>query len=266
MPGYPYLSPKEANPHVKAAAQKALELDPTLAVSHVTLAYSLATFDWDWGAAEREFSRAREIEPNNEALHLRYAEVYLMPLGRYEEAIAEFQRAIELEPLSLFNNTMLAAGYFAARQFERAVDQAERTYDLEPNFALGRYAKGLAYNSKGMYAEAIALGEESLQHDPTNQSYLRMAGYAYARMGRRREAEQMIHRFREIAKTEYVISYGIASIYAALGELDLAFAELDKAFAEHDWYLHRLKADPLMDLLCDDPRFVELVKRLGLPQ
>ena len=207
-----------------------------------------------------------EIDPHNDAVHLRYAEVYLMPLGRHAEAIAELKRAIELEPLSLFNNAMLAGGYMCARQFERAVEQAEKTYDLEPSFALGRYVMGLVYNAKGMYTEVISLGEQSLQHAPTNQSYLRMTGYAYAGSGRRHEAEQVIERFRDLAKTQYVISYGIASIYAALGERDQAFAELERAFAEHDWDLQCLKVDPLMDPWRDDPRFAGLIKRMGLSQ
>lgn len=266
MPVYPYLSPKEANPPAKAAAQRALEIDSALATAHVALAYSLATYDWNWAEAERAFKRAIEIDPNNDALHLRYAQVYLTPLGRHEEAIAELKRALELEPLSLFNNAMLTAGYLASRQFERALKQAEKTYDLEPSFVTGRYVLGLAYNVNGMYKEAIALSEESLQSDPTNQIYLRIAGYAYAKSGRQSEAEQVIGRFKAIAKTQYVISYAIASIYAALGDKDQAFTELERAFAERDWDLHRLNVDPLMDSLRDDPRFKDSVRRIGLPE
>src|SRR5215204_6232247 len=123
-----------------------------------------------------------------------------------------------------------------------------------------------AYIEKGMYAEAIALNEESLQTEPTNQVFLRFAGYAYARSGRRHEAEEIVNRFRAISKTQYVISYHLAIIYAALGEKDKAFAELEKAFAEHDYLLPRIKVEPFMDPLRDDARFKEMLKRLNLPE
>ena len=117
-----------------------------------------------------------------------------------------------------------------------------------------------------MYAEAIAISEKSLQTDPTNQIFLRFAGYAYAKSARRHEAEEMIIKFKDIAKTQYVMSYRVANIYAALGDKDKAFTELEKSFAERDWELHRLKVDPLMDPLRDDPRFKSMLKRMNLPE
>ncbi|MEO5894329.1 MAG: hypothetical protein ABIS06_01360 [Vicinamibacterales bacterium] len=116
-----------------------------------------------------------------------------------------------------------------------------------------------------MYAEAIALSEQSLQNDPTSQVQLGIIGYAYAKSGRRREAEGIIDRFREIAKTRYASPYWMAVIYAGLGEKDKAFAELERAFAELDWNVHRLQVDPLMDGVRDDRRRKDLLKRLRLP-
>ncbi len=266
LPAYPYLSPKEAVPQAKAAAKRAVEIDPTLAEGHTFLAYSLAVYDWNWAEAEREFKRAIELDPNSSAPHLRYGQIYLTPLGRNEEAIAEVKQALELEPLSLFNNSVLTATYYFARQSDRALEQGKKTSDLEPNFPTGRWTLGSVYNANGMYAEAIDLSEKSLQSDPTNQVQLGLAGYAYAKSGRRFKAEEVITKFSEIAKTQYVMSYRIANIYAALGDKDKAFAELDKAFENRDWELHRLKVDPLMDPLRDDPRFKEMLKRLNLPE
>jgi len=266
MPVYPYLSPKEAIPQAKAAAQRALEIDPALAEAHTALANSLADFDWNWVEAEREFKRALALNPNDSGTHWRYGMYYLMPVGRSDEAIAEVKRALELEPLDLTAGSVLSWAYFAARQYDRALDQAQKIFELEANFPLGRRMLSQAYSSKGMYAEAIALNEKSLQTDPTNQLFLRFAGYAYAKSGRRREAEEMIKRFKDIAKTRYVMSYYVASIYAALGDKDKAFAELENSFAEHDWELHRLKVDPLMDPLRDDPRFKWMLKRMNLPE
>jgi tetratricopeptide (TPR) repeat protein len=230
------------------------------------LANSLAVYDWNWAEAEREFKRALELDPNSAATHFRYGQAYLAPLGRSEEAIAEMKRALEIEPLDLNMALNLAWAYMFARQYDRALDQAQKTHDLEPNFVLGRYVLGQVYIADGMYTEALALSERSLQADPTIQFALRDAGYAYAKSGRRHEAEEVIKRFKDIAKTRYVMSYWVASIYGALGDKDNAFAELEKAFAERDWGLHRLKVDPFMDPLRDDPRFKDLARRIGLPE
>jgi TolB-like protein/Flp pilus assembly protein TadD len=266
MPFYAYLSPKEAFPQAKAAAQRALEIDPTLAEAHTAMAYYFAVYEWNWTEAEREFKRAIELDPNNSAAHFRYGQLYLAPLGRYEEAITKFKRALELEPLSIITSANLAHVYMGARQNDRALEQARKTYDLEPNFPLGRNNLGLAYIANGMYAEAITLSEKVLQAEPTNQQMLRVAGSAYAKSGRRREAEEVIKRFKDLAKAQYVMSYYVANIYAALGDKEKAFIELEKAFAERDWALHRLKVDSLMDSLRDDPRLKEMLKRLNLPE
>ncbi|MDQ3750260.1 MAG: protein kinase [Acidobacteriota bacterium] len=266
MPFYAYLSPKEAFPQAKAAAQRALEIDPTLAEAHTALAYYLATYEWNWAEAERSFKRAIELDPNNSGAHFRYGQLYLSPLGRHDEAIAELRRAIELEPLALITGTNLAEAYMRAGQNDRALEQARKTYELEPNFPVLRYALGQAYITNGMYTEAIALSEKALQAEPTNKQMLRVAGYSYAKQGHRQEAEEVIKRFRDIAKTQYVMSYYIASIYAALGDKEKAFAELEKAYEQRDWELHRLKVDPLMNPLRDDPRFKDLLKRMNLPE
>ena len=266
MPPYAYLSPKEANPQAKAAATRALEIDPTLAEAHTALANSLAVYDWNWVEAEREFKRALELNPNDSGTHWRYGMFYLMPMGRLDEAIAELKRALEQEPLSLNHGANLSGAYFYARQYDRALDQAKTTYGLEPNFVLGRWALSQAYIVNGMYEDAIALSEKALQTDPTNQAFLRFAGYANAKSGRRREAEEVIKKFKDIAKAQYVMSSRVAVIHVALGQKEKAFAELEESFADRDWELHRLKIDPFMDPLRADPRFKDLVRRMNLPE
>ncbi len=265
MPAYPYLPPNEACPRAKAAAKRGLEIDPTLADAHAALANTLVIYDWNWVEAETEFKRALELDPNSAATHFRYG-LSLGGVGRLEEGIAEVKRALELEPLDLSMNANLAWAYFTARQFDRALDQANKAHDLDQNHVVGRWNLSQAYIAKGMYAEAIAINEQSLQANPTSQFALRDTGYAYAKSGRRQDANEMISRLRKIAKTQYVMSSRIASIYGALGERDKAFAELERAFAERDWDLHRLKVDPFMDPLRDDPRFNELLRKIGLPE
>jgi TolB-like protein/Flp pilus assembly protein TadD len=266
MTAYPYLSPKEAVPKAKAAAKRALEIDPTLAEAHTALANSLASFDWNWEEAEREFKRAIELNPNDSGSHWRYGMFYLMVLGRAEESIAEGKRAVELEPLNLNHGANLSGLYFHARQNDKAYQEAKQVFDLDPNFIVGRWALSQSSIMKGMYPEVIALNEQSLQKDPTNQVFLRFAGLAYAKAGRRQEAETIISRYRELAKTQYVMSYHVALIYSALGEKDKAFAEFEKAFEERDYLLPRIKVEPFLDPLHDDPRFKGMLKRLNLPE
>jgi serine/threonine protein kinase/Flp pilus assembly protein TadD len=266
MPAYPYLSPKEAFPQAKAAAQQALEIDPTLAEAHTFLAYSLVIYDWNWPEAERSFKRAIELDPNNSAAHFRYGQVYLAPLGRIDEAIAEIKRGLELEPLDVNMGATLAWAYFVAGQDDQALEQARKTHDLEPSHPIGRWMLAQAYIYKGMYGDAISLDEQWLQTDPTNQFALRDAGIAYAKAGRPDKAEEMISRFRELAKTQYVPTCRIASIYGTLGNKDKAFQELDKAFEVRDWELYRINVERYFSPLRDDPRYKEMLKRLNLPK
>lgn len=266
LPSYSYLSPKEAFPQSKAAAKRALEIDPTLAEAHTALANALAVYDWNWTQAEQEFKRAIELDPNSAVAHYRYGTEYLASLGRTDEAIAEMKRGLEIEPLDLNMMANFARFYMYARQNDEAIEHGRKFLELEPNFATGRLFLGMAYNAGGMHEEAISLTEKPLQAEPANQFMLYVSGYAYAKSGRRREADQVVNKFREIAKTQNVVTYFIASIYAALGDKDKAFAELETAYHERDWWLRFLKIDPLMDSLRDDPRFKEHVKRLNLPQ
>src|SRR5437016_12116369 len=263
MPSYPYMSPNEANPFAKAAVAKALEIDPDLPEAHTVAGMIAATYDWDWVKAEREFKRSLELDVNLAITHYRYAWVYLSPLGRHDEAIAEMRRAMDLEPLSLVQGANFAAVYLYARQFDKALDQARKTYDLDPNLVTSQNWMCHSLDVNGRYAESLAISEKVAQ---SNRSLLAGLGYAYAKSGQRQEAEAVINQWKEFEKTKYVANYWVATVYAALGEKDAAFAELEKAYQAHDWFLQRLKVDPFMDSLRNDPRFADLVKRVGLPQ
>ncbi len=263
MPSFSYVSPAEAMPQAKAAIAKALELDSELPEAHTVAGMIAATYDWDWAEAERRFKRSLELDPNLATTHFRYAWVFLSPLGRHDEAIAEMKRAMELEPLSLVQGANFAGVLMYARQFDAAIEQAKKTYDLDPNFFGGQNWLAHAYNAKGMYAESLLISEKTFQSD---FPFSAQEGYAYAKSGRRKEAEEVIKRLKEDEKTKYVMSYWIAATYAALGERDAAFAELEKSYQARDWFLQRLKVDPFMDSLRDDPRFKDLLRRLNLPE
>jgi TolB-like protein/Flp pilus assembly protein TadD len=266
VPSYPYGSPKEAIPKAKAAAQQALQIDPTLAEAHTALANSLVIYDWNLEEAEREFKRGIELDPNSSAAHFRYGQIYLTPRGRFDEGIAEITRGLDGEPLDINMGSTLSWAYTVAGQNEKALAQAKKVYELEPSHPLGRWNLGFVYISQGMYAEAIDLSMKNLQDDPTNQRVLWNLGFAYAKAGRRDKAEEIINRFNELGKTQYIARCRIASIDGALGDKDKAFAELEKAFDARDWDLFRLKVDPLFAPLRDDPRFKSMLKRLNLPE
>ena len=264
LPAYPYLSPNEAIPKAKAAAQRALEIDPTLSEAHTFLAYALAVYDWNWSNAESEFKRGIELDPNNPAAHFRYGQMYLAPVGRSEDAIAEMKIALEADPLDLNMAGNLAWVYFSARQFDKAVTQGRKTYELDNNFTTARWNYSIALTANSDFDEAFSVNDKALLAAPTSQFVLHAAGYTNAKAGRRKEAQAIIDKLLEMRKTEYVISYFIASIYATLGDKENAFKELEKSYIAHDFYMRRLKVDPFWDPIRDDPRYMDLLKRIGL--
>src|SRR5262245_47191533 len=180
-------------------------------------------------------------------------------MGRHDEAIAEMKRAMELEPLDVQQGANFAAVLMYARQFDAALEQARKTYELDPNHIAAEHWLCHILNIRGMYADSLSIVEKN---SSSLSIFLADASYAYAKSGQRKKAEELLTRWKELGKSRYVSNYWIAISYAALGERDEAFAELEKAYQAHDWFLPRLKVDPFMDPLRDDPRFKILVKRL----
>jgi TolB-like protein/Tfp pilus assembly protein PilF len=263
IPSFPYGSPEECVPNAKAAAKKALELDPDLPEAHTVSAMIAATYDWDWARAEAEFKRALQLDPNLAVTHYRYAWTFLSPMGRHDEAISEMKIAMEKEPLYLIQGANYAGVLMYARHFDEAVEQAKKTLDLDPNFVAGKNWLCHTYNAKGMYAESLAIAEKSLDSE---MPFLSDAALAYAKTGQREKALAIIERWKEGEKKKYVMNYWIAVAYAALGDKDHAFAELEKAYQHRDWFLQRMKVDPFMDPLREDPRFGEMLRRINLPE
>ena len=264
LPSYPYTSPSESLPQGKDAVEKALEIDPTLSEAHTFKAFYLASYDWKWPEAESEFKRAIELDPTSSAAHFRYGQLYLMPMGRFDEGMAEMKKALDMEPFDMVIGGTYAWGYFVSHQNDKALDIAKKTYDLEPNHPIARFNMALTLNAAGRYDDALAISESALKTDPTSQFMLMQAGISYARTGRHDKAEEVLKKFDEIGKTEYVTAYNLAIVQVALGHRDEAFALIEKAYQAHDWPLIRLKVDPWMEPLRDDPRFADLVRRIGL--
>ena len=265
MPAYPYLSPHDAFPKAKAAAHRAVQIDPTLAEGHSALGYALALYDWKWEEAETEFKRALDLDEKNSLAHIRLAISCYQPTGRINEAVAETERGVDLEPVNLAARANLIWIYRMAGRNDEAVAQGEKLQDLEPDFVLGRYQLALVYIAAGKYNEALALAEKRLRIDPNDQLMLHISGYTNARMGKRDAANAVLTTFKNIGKTRYIMSFFVASIHAALGEKEEAFAALEEAYRQHDWRMSaQLKTDPLIESLRDDPRYKSLLKRLNL--
>jgi serine/threonine protein kinase/Tfp pilus assembly protein PilF len=229
---YGFVAPKEAFPRAKDAALKALQLDNTLAEAHASLGYVKATYEWDWSGAGREFQRAIELNPTYATAHHWYGQT-LSETGRLEEGIAEYKRALELDPLSLVINRQLGgAGFLYARQYEQAIEQLRKTLEMDPNFALAHQRLSTAYIQKSMYKEGIAEIEKELVISPGNSYVLSWLGNAYARAGRRAEAQKVLDRLDELSKRTYVSPQYRVFIYAGLGKKDKAFEWLEKSYGE----------------------------------
>jgi len=255
----------EALPKAKTAALKALEIDDTLAEAHVSLAHVNYYYDRDWATAEREYRRAIELNPNYPTAHQWYA-VFLMSAGRFDDALAESRRAQELDPLSLPINMTVGWVLLNARQYDQSIEQLRKTLEMDPHFILTHHRLGLVYEQKGKYDEAIAEFRQVLNLSGGKPVGITALAHAYALSGKRAEAQKTLAELQEISKQHYVSAASIALIYAALGDKDQAFTWLEKADKERDGLLARLKVDPRFDSLRSDPRFADLMRRVGVPQ
>jgi serine/threonine protein kinase/tetratricopeptide (TPR) repeat protein len=266
--GWVYLSPSDSFPKAKAAARKALELDDTLAEAHAALAYA-TFFDWDWPSAEREFKRAIELNPNSAVSHDRYAECLKTRL-RFNESIAEAQRAQELDPLSPEIVAQLGTVYLFMRRYDDSIAQYQKALELNPNLPVVRTLRSWAYAMKHMYPLALAEYDKIPDQDKAvgaeNQVVATGLGWVYAVSGRRADALKIAQQFRDLSSHAYVDFYQVAGIYAGLGDKDEAFRLLEKGYAQHSAIMPWLAADIFWYGMRSDPRYADLLRRLGLPQ
>ena len=258
-----FLPPKEAFPKAKAAALRALALDEGLSQAHAALALTRLLHDWDWPGGERECRRALELNPDDPLAHGVYG-TYLMVKGRLEEAVAEVRRAVELDPLDSSTNFVLGAMLFWARQYDQAVEQLRKTLELDPNILRPRELLVLAYAHKGMYAEAMAECEIIRLLPGGNLVSRALLGYVDALAGRRDEALNILQGLKPLLEGSLLLLYRAAFLCAALNERDQAFELLDKACDERFALMIYLKVYAVFDNLRSDPRFQDLLRRVGL--
>jgi DNA-binding winged helix-turn-helix (wHTH) protein/tetratricopeptide (TPR) repeat protein len=248
----------------KEAVSKALELDAELGEAHASLGFFRFLYDWDFAGAEREFALAVALSPNYAEAHHWYA-IYLANLGRHDEAFKEAELAVARDPLSLLMNMTAALNFYLARQFDSAIEQLQRVIEMEPNFVAARSVLGSVYVQERMYQEALAEYEKVLELSKgvsvVETSVKVIIAVAYAKWAKQQEARNLLN---EVLTEGGYSPYSLAGLYAALNDKDKAFAALHQAFAQHDVQLVSLKVDPTLDSLRDDPRFGELIGRVGL--
>jgi eukaryotic-like serine/threonine-protein kinase len=257
------LSPREAFPKAKAAAMRAVELDPTLGEPYATLGWSSFVFDRDWTTAENQFRRALQLNTNYPIAHENYA-LFLARMGRFDEAIAEMTRAQKLDPVSLGVNTMMGIALSLARRDDEAIPWFRRVLDMDPSFLRAHFGLGLALVHKKRYEEAIAELRKAVEVSGEGAGQLAALGYAYAAADRRAEALEIIEKLKERSRKNYVPPAMVAGVFAGLGEKDEAMTWLEKAMEERDPWLTSLKVEPMYDPLRSDPRFLDLLHRVGL--
>jgi serine/threonine-protein kinase len=259
------LAPEIAMPRARSYAMKALAIDDSLSGAHTTLGNIKFNADWDWPGAESEFKRALELNPNDAEAHRAYS-VFLSAMGRESEALSEIDAAQRLDPLSLITSSTKGWDLYFARQYDLAIQQCEKTLELDTNYVGAHDCLGAAYIAKGSYGQAIAECQKAARasgNDPLRNVSL---GRAYALSGKRIKAKKILKALQENSRHHYVPAYFLATINVALGNKDEAYSWLGKAYDERDSYLAWLKVDDSVDPLRMDSRFRELVSKVGLPQ
>ena len=264
LPVYSAGSPRENVPKAMAAARKALEIDESIAEAHSALGFQLFYYEWNVPESNKEFQRAFELNPNYATAYQWYGIWNLASTGRFDEAIAELKRAQELDRLSLIINTNLGESYIYARQYDKAIEQLRKTLELDQSFYRAHWTLGVAYELKASFPEAIAEYQKARALDDDPRA-LAMLGHAYAISSKRDEALKALDQLKELAKRRYVSPINFVFIYVGLGEKDEAFQWLETCYQERDPQMTRLKVNPLFDPLRSDPRFTELMRRVGLP-
>jgi eukaryotic-like serine/threonine-protein kinase len=258
------MAPSEVQPKAIAAATKAIELDNSSGEAHSSLAFIKLNYDWDWPGAEAEFRRGIELNPGWANVHHWYAHM-LLSAGRIEEAEQSSKKALELDALSPIMNVHLVWHYYYGRQYDKALEQVKKTLELDSNYGLAYWYRGLVYEAQGKYDDAVRdmrRGKELLKGNIIVNSDL---AHAYAVSGKKPEAEKALAELRQVSEKRYVNPFEIALIYMGLGNKDDAFDWLEKAYRQRSDLLVYLKVDPRLDPIRSDPRFVDLMRRVGIP-
>ena len=259
-----YLPPKEVFPKGKVAALTALQLNPDLAEPHTSLAALLWLYDWRWEEAGREFKRSLELGPTYPTANHWYAE-FVMTMGRHGEGLDRMKNGQDLDPLSLIINVAVGWALYHARRYDEAIEQLRRTVELDTNYPVTYWILGLLLRKTGCYELAIAEGEKAVKLSGSSPLMHAALAQTLGTAGRTKEALQVLDDLTKLAKQRYVAPYFFAGIHVGLGDNDRAIEYLQKSYEEHSHWLIYLHIDPSMDGVRDNPRFQDLLRRVGLP-
>jgi adenylate cyclase len=261
LAGYGVYPPNEIRPKIKAAAEKALDLDYSLAEAHLSLGHMKSFYEWDWAGGEAEFRLAIKLNPASAPAHHWYA-LWLRSKKRFNESFAELKLAQELDPVSLIISAAIAQNFSYMRQFDLAISQCLHILELDPDFYIARACLGMAYSEKGLFDEAIAELQRTLT-DTNNKEAAALLGHIFAIAGRRDEARKILEELKEASLQGYVDPAFIAYILIGLDEKDEAFEYLEKAYHDRSGWLSVLHMFPAADKLQFDSRFTSLMQRIG---
>jgi serine/threonine protein kinase/Tfp pilus assembly protein PilF len=254
----------EMAPLAKSAAQKALAIDPTLSEAHSVLGLVVGAVEYDWKSADHHFQAAMASDPVPPLVRLRYGLYFLTPQQRFEDAVAQYQMALETDPLSMMAHFGLAFALYCQRQYDEAIAHAAKAVDLYPDYWLVHLAMGLALSQKGSLQQAIASLEKTVQLAPSFTLATGFLAAAYARYGNPGYADKLIGEVVERSSKQYVSPAYSAVYHASVGQADKTFESLQAAFAERDPYLTRIASEPYFDAFRSDPRYRNLLKSLNL--
>lgn len=257
--------PRDVMPKAKAAALKALDLDPNLAEAHASLGQIVEYYDYDFDTADKEYRKAIELNPNYATGHQWLAE-HLSGLKRFDEALVEVHRALELDPMSPIINRIYGDVLTDAHRFDEAIAQYKRSIELDPNFPTAHYFLGRAYEAKGMYNEAIESYMNATRLGMGIEAPVKRARDSYVRSGWKGYLQTFVQELEQLKNQHVIPDFVIASFYGRLGDADNTMKWLDKAYERRDFRMIMLSVSYEFDSVRNDPRFVDLVKKVGLPQ
>ncbi len=260
---YGVYPPKEIMPKAKEAALTAVRLDPSLAEAHTSLANIRLFYDWDWEAAKREFEKAIELNPNYATAHHWFAN-YFVVVGKLNEARKEIKKALDLDPNSLVINTDVGWIYQHSRKYDEAIAQIQSTLKLEPNFIQAHLALGFAYCLQNKHEEAIQSFQTARKLSNGYPLSIAALSYALAISEQESQSLELLDQLNEISMEQYIPALYFALIHMGLGNNDRAFEWIDKAIQERSAYLAYFAVDPKLDRLRSNPRFSEVIRRIGL--
>jgi TolB-like protein/Flp pilus assembly protein TadD len=256
--------PHEAYPKAAAAALKALEIDDTLGEAHCSLGFFRLLYDWNWSEAEREFKKAIRISPNFPNAYDGYG-FYLKAVGKHDKAIENCSQALKLDPLSPFAHISLGYAYYFARDYTSAIDQCNKALEMDRYSPFAYRTLGLAKLQQGEIDGAIAALSKAVTFSGNSLAFETYLGFGYALAGKQTEAEEVLANLHGYLERHYVPAFNFALVHLGLGEKDKAFEWLNKGFDERSGFLPFMKVEPLLDSIRQDPRFDDLLQRVGLP-